>query len=47
MKKKRQLILGIRSLTVKRYLIFYRIAKNNIEIVRVLSGYRDVDTLLS
>ena len=45
-RKRDELIPGIRSLTVKRYLIFYRIAKDNVEIVRVLSGYRDVDTLL-
>jgi toxin ParE1/3/4 len=45
-RKRDELITGIRSLPVKKYLIFYRITKENIEIVRVLSGYRDVDTLL-
>jgi toxin ParE1/3/4 len=45
-RKRDELITGIRSLPVKRYLIFYRITENNIEIVRVLSGYRDIDTLL-
>ena len=45
-RKRDDLIAGIRSMPVKRYLIFYRINKDNIEIVRVLNGYRDVDTLL-
>ncbi len=45
-RKRDELIAGIRSLPVKKYLIFYRINKDNIEIVRVLSGYRDIDTLL-
>ncbi len=45
-RKRDELITGIRSLPVKRYLIFYRITKGNIEVVRVLSGYRDIDTLL-
>ena len=45
-RKRDELLTGIRCLPVKRYLIFYRINKNNIEIVRVLNGYRDIDTLL-
>ncbi|MCP4604584.1 MAG: type II toxin-antitoxin system RelE/ParE family toxin [Proteobacteria bacterium] len=35
---------GIRSLPIKKYIIYYRIKDNNIvEIVRVLSGYRDTN----
>ena len=33
---------GIRSLAVKNLVIFYREAKDMIEIIRVLSGYRDL-----
>ena len=39
-----ELIPGIRSLPAKRYLVFYRITSDAIEIVRVLSGYRDIET---
>ncbi|MFC1762290.1 type II toxin-antitoxin system RelE/ParE family toxin [Planctomycetota bacterium] len=31
---------------LKRYLVFYRIDTDTIEIVRILSGYRDIDTFL-
>ncbi|MCH8218950.1 MAG: type II toxin-antitoxin system RelE/ParE family toxin [Planctomycetes bacterium] len=37
--------MGIRSLPVKRYLVFYRVASDTLEIARVLSGYRDIETL--
>jgi toxin ParE1/3/4 len=40
-----ELIPGIRSLPVKRYLVFYRVTDGTIEIVRILSGYRDIETL--
>ena len=36
---------GLRSFPVRRYQIFYRIAEREIQIVRVLSGYRDLDQL--
>jgi toxin ParE1/3/4 len=38
-----ELLPGLRSLPVKRYTIFYRVSRDTIEIVRVLSGYRDVE----
>jgi toxin ParE1/3/4 len=37
---------NIRSFPVGNYLIFYRPIRGGIEIIRVLSGYRDIDTLL-
>jgi toxin ParE1/3/4 len=40
-----QLALGMRSFPVGNYLIFYLPIKNGIVIVRVLSGYRDLDSL--
>ena len=40
-RKRDELALGIRSFPVKRYLVFYRVASDTLEIARVLSGYRD------
>ncbi len=44
-RKRDDLILGLRSFPVKRYMIFYRIKKSYVEIVRVLSAYRDLSVL--
>ena len=35
----------LRSFTVGNYVIFYRPAKNGIEVARVIHGARDVDSL--
>jgi len=40
-----ELLPGMRSFPVGRYLIFYRIAEETLQVVRVLSGYRDLDAL--
>lgn len=39
------LFLGYRSLTIKKYLIFYRLMPDAIEIVRVLHGSRNLPEL--
>ena len=44
-RKRNELLPGIRSLPVKRYLVFYRVTSSTIEIARILSGYRDLETL--
>ncbi len=36
-----------RSLTLDDYLIVYRVTKEIVEILRVVSGYRDLDTLFN
>ena len=36
---------GLKSLPVKKYVIFYRTAGSMVEIARVLSGYRDITKL--
>jgi toxin ParE1/3/4 len=36
---------GIRSYPFKTYLIFYREVQGGIEVVRFLSGYRDIEAL--
>jgi len=40
-----ELVEGIRSFPVDRYLIFYRIKVDTIFIERVLNGYRDILSL--
>ncbi|MEG4320549.1 MULTISPECIES: type II toxin-antitoxin system RelE/ParE family toxin [unclassified Microcoleus] len=42
-----ELELGLRSFLVEDYLIFYRAVSGNIEIVRIVSGYRDIELLFS
>jgi toxin ParE1/3/4 len=39
--------LGLRSFPVGNYLVFYRIAADGIELVRVLHGARDLSTLFT
>jgi toxin ParE1/3/4 len=36
---------GLRSILVSRYVVFYRVPQNAIEIVRVLDERRDVQTM--
>lgn len=38
-------LLGMRGILLKSYIIFYRPIKSGIEIVRVISGYRDFNAL--
>ena len=40
-----ELAAGLRSFSVGDYLIFYLPRKNGIVVVRVLSGYRNLDAL--
>ncbi len=35
----------MRSFPVGRYVIFYRLSEQGIEVARVLSAYRDIETL--
>ena len=37
---------GLRSFAMEGYVIFYRVVKDDIEIIRVLHGSRDIETLL-
>ena len=36
---------GLRSFLLGRYILFYRLQEEQIEIVRVLSGYQDLESL--
>ena len=42
-----ELELGLRSFPVEDFLIFYRPGNKGVEIVRVVSGYRDLAALFS
>lgn len=44
-RKRDELFSGIRSFPVKRYVIFYRFRKDQVEIVRVLNAYRDLSSV--
>jgi toxin ParE1/3/4 len=36
---------GLRGFPVRKYVLFYRVVEDGIEIVRVLWGYRDLELL--
>ncbi len=38
---------GLRGISLDGYIIFYQLISDSIEIVRVVSGYRDLPSLLS
>jgi toxin ParE1/3/4 len=40
-----ELIKGLRSYPVGKYILYYRIKDNNIELVRVLSSSKDIDNI--
>ncbi|MGK7892776.1 MAG: type II toxin-antitoxin system RelE/ParE family toxin [Xenococcus sp. (in: cyanobacteria)] len=44
-RERTELAAGMRSLTVGRYIIFYRPGKLGVAIVRVLHGSRDIEGL--
>ena len=41
-----ELAPSLRSFPVEKYTIFYRPTQDGIEVIRVLSSYRDIDSLL-
>ncbi len=44
-RKRDELYPGLRSLPYQQYLIFYRLLNEEIEVFRVVSGYRDLTAL--
>jgi toxin ParE1/3/4 len=44
-RKRDKILLGMRSISMDSYLIFYVLLGEDIEILRVVSGYRDLDAL--
>lgn len=45
-RRRDELLPGLRSMPEGRHLIFYRLRPGQVEIVRILSAYRDVESLL-
>jgi toxin ParE1/3/4 len=46
-RKRDEILFGIRSLSLDSYLILYMPIGQDVEIFRVISGYRDLSTLFS
>lgn len=46
-RRRDELAPTLRSFPIDDYLIFYRSVEGGIEVVRVVSGYRDLDALFS
>ncbi|MEC4804065.1 MAG: type II toxin-antitoxin system RelE/ParE family toxin [Jaaginema sp. PMC 1079.18] len=44
-KQQEKILSGLRSFPVKNYVIFYFLIRDGVEIVRVLHGARDVETI--
>lgn len=44
-RKRDELLPGLRSVSYKNYLIFYRTRNDDVEIIRVLHGARDLEKL--
>jgi len=44
-RKQTELIANLRSVIVRRYLIFYQPFENGVEVLRVLHGSRDVERI--
>ena len=44
-RRRDELLPGLRSLPIGRYIVFYRLRGEAVEIARVLSAYRDLDAI--
>lgn len=44
-RRRDELIPGMESLAFKKYLIFFRRTDGRVQIIRILSGYRDIGSL--
>jgi toxin ParE1/3/4 len=44
-RQREELLVGLRSFPVRRYIIFYRIQENILEIIQIVSGYQDIDAI--
>ena len=44
-RKRDELYPGLRTISLDNYLIFYRLVPKGVEVVRVISGYRDLTDL--
>ncbi|MCC5639683.1 type II toxin-antitoxin system RelE/ParE family toxin [Nostoc sp. CHAB 5844] len=46
-RRRDEILSGLRSLTIDNYLILYMVIEQDVEIFRVISGYRDVSNLFA
>src|SRR6476469_7107440 len=46
-KRYEQLAPQLRGFTIEKYLVFYYVRENGVDIVRVVSGRRDLDALFT
>lgn len=46
-RRRDEVLPGLRSLTIDNYLILYMPIEQNVEIFRVISGYRDISALFA
>jgi len=46
-KPRDELVVGVRSIVIRPHVIFYRVSKTRIEILRVLHQRKDVDTIFA
>ncbi|MGB8702522.1 MAG: type II toxin-antitoxin system RelE/ParE family toxin [Thermosynechococcaceae cyanobacterium] len=46
-RSRKELAPDLRSFPVEEYLIFYRLVEDGVEILRVVSGYRDLEAFFS
>jgi toxin ParE1/3/4 len=44
-RRRDELIPGLRSFPVKKYIVYYRVMEDKVEVARVLSAYRDQTAL--
>jgi len=42
-----ELLPELRGISVNPYIIFYRLIKDDVEIIRVVNGYRNLESLFS
>lgn len=42
-----ELLPELRGISVNPYIIFYRLIEDEVEIIRVVNGYRDLESLFS
>ena len=45
-RSREELAAGLRSLVVERYVLFYRVTAHAVEILRILHGSRDIDSIM-
>ena len=44
-RKREELTVALRSFSVGNYVVFYRIHQNNIQVIRILNGACDIETI--